>query len=112
MKCGGPWETIAPFVGAETALCDDANSSKQDAGMDAEPGFDAGDDSIADASPAKSKPIKVGPSQSSSGCTVTAPRAIRMPSWRTSLLSLLMLAGWIFLRRPARSSQRPRSGIH
>ena len=84
MRCRAPWEEIAPFIGADTPLCD-ASSSTPDAGG-----------TVVDASPVTPEPTEPAPARTASGCTVTFSPGVSTPWW---LAPVLMLAGWM-RRRP------------
>lgn len=77
MKCREPWETIAPLVGAEAAVCD-ASSFVPDAGT------------VVDAAPETPEPTAAAPAPPTSGCTVTFPAGASTPWW-----FVMMLAGWM-----------------
>lgn len=95
MKCRDPWETIAPLVGADAALCDSSAPTPNtsiDAGSElGEPGIDGGTGGTVDATPAPAKSTSVARS-----CTVTSPSCVRAPRW---LISVLMLVAWTRRRR-------------
>jgi len=92
MKCRAPWEMIAPFIGADAALCD-ASSSTPDGGFDG--GADGGRATVVDASPGTPVPSRAARAPSASGCTATLHSRASAPWW---LAPALMLAGR--MRRP------------
>jgi hypothetical protein len=122
LLCRAPWETIAPLVGADTALCDGSSSMPEvgstgsgavgsDAGSSAVGNTIAGDGGAGtpvDASPGTPAPAqtpeptrgptKAAPKPSTGGCTALLHHDASTPWW---LAAVLMLAGWPRrLRRP------------
>jgi len=93
-NCREPWEDIAPFVGADAALCEGSSSLTDagiDAGSDAGTGLDDGGVTAVDASPT---PIRAR--RSASGCAVSFARGLSTPWW---LAPVLMPFVW--MRRPS-----------
>jgi len=114
LTCRAPWDTIAPLVGADSALCDgslptpDVGSTESSGGGGSDAGSGAvghsiGDDggggTAVDASPVTPEPAKAAPAPSTGGCTASFPRDASTPWW---LAPVLMLAGWTLRsRRPS-----------
>jgi hypothetical protein len=102
MQCREPWEDIAPFIAAETAMCE-ASSSLPDAGSDAGSTASAGleDATVVDASPVE--PIST--SAATSGCAATSRSSVN-PSWWLAAM-LLLAASWRMRRSGGRAPARP-----
>jgi hypothetical protein len=80
-SCRGPWEMIAPFIGADAPVCDASSAAGRDGGG-----------SVADASPVASMPTGAAAARPASGCTVALARSAATPWW---LVLAMMLGGWL-----------------
>lgn len=107
LTCRDPWETVAPLIGAETAVCGEG-STRPDAGADAGQSgggatFDASVATSVDAAPVDAAPLDAAPStparaRSRSGCTV----ALKVGADPTGWLVYLILLGSALCTRPRR----------
>jgi hypothetical protein len=99
--CRAPWEAVAPFIGAASAMCD-TSSPMEDASIDAGsgasgPSVDGDDATLPDASPETPDAAEPARTRSASGCSVTVRAGLDRPWW---LGAMLLLAGWMQRRRP------------
>jgi hypothetical protein len=113
MNCQEPWEDVAPYIGAEKAVCGGgapenvpgAMQMSLDAGSSMRsPAADGGSSVNMDAAVMASAPVEPKTSSggassggaSSGGCTVTSVRSVRESWW---LAALPMLLAWAHRRR-------------
>lgn len=100
MKCGEPWQMIAPLIDASTAVCGEAGSISGmfDASAVARSRVD-GSISTVDASRAATM---TPPSAAAGSCTVMSSLTVRVPWW----LATLTLMTDVFVRRRRRNRDR------
>jgi hypothetical protein len=104
--CTEPWQMIAQFVGAHSAVCGES-ASPLDAGgigagmsrLDAGNLRDAGHNTVADAS----KTAAAARPAAASGCTVLSRPGVSAPG---CLAAILVLGGWAHRRRATRGSDK------
>lgn len=120
--CRQPWEELAPYIGADNALCDlssvdrevgETSAASRGAGSAApEPTVhasdnvhDAGDPVIRDATraaTATTDPTQANPTSRSSGCTVALSTGVKTSSWPVSLWPTCLLMYAVLKRKRRR----------